>query len=120
MTLPRVERCEAALLRVPPHYPWRNHGATPVQAPDQRLRVAAYYIKTGTVKFPRAGCEHLLTQLLGFRREKHDDAIDGEPCVGPPTVYQGPSAAKRGHGTRPPWRGGGGPAQLTGADAPSS
>ena len=40
------------------------------------LRVAARYIKNGTVKFPRTGCEHLLTQLLGFGREKHDDAVD--------------------------------------------
>jgi hypothetical protein len=27
-------------------------------------------------KFPRAGCEQLLTQLLGFGGEKHDDAVD--------------------------------------------
>ena len=34
--------------------------------PIARLRVAARYIKTGVVKFPRQGCEQLLTQLLGF------------------------------------------------------
>jgi hypothetical protein len=28
------------------------------------------------VKFPRTGCEQLLTQLLGFGVEKHDDAVD--------------------------------------------
>jgi predicted phage terminase large subunit-like protein len=44
---------------------------------DKRvLRVAARYIKNGTVKFPRKGCEQLLTQLLGFGGEKHDDAVD--------------------------------------------
>jgi predicted phage terminase large subunit-like protein len=41
-----------------------------------RLRVAARYIKNGTVKFPRHGCEQLLTQLFGFGAEKHDDAVD--------------------------------------------
>jgi len=41
-----------------------------------RLRVAARYIKNGTVKFPRKECEQLLTQLLGFGVEKHDDAVD--------------------------------------------
>ena len=30
----------------------------------------------GVVKFPRTGCEQLLTQLLGFGAEKHDDAVD--------------------------------------------
>jgi hypothetical protein len=28
------------------------------------------------VKFPRHGCEQLITQLLGFGVEKHDDAVD--------------------------------------------
>jgi hypothetical protein len=27
----------------------------------------------GIVKFPRHGCEQLLTQLLGFEVKKHDD-----------------------------------------------
>jgi hypothetical protein len=29
------------------------------------------------VKFPRHGCEMLLTQLLGFGSEKFDDGVDG-------------------------------------------
>jgi hypothetical protein len=41
-----------------------------------RLRVAARYIKNGTVKVPRKECEQLLTQLLGFGVEKHDDVAD--------------------------------------------
>jgi phage terminase large subunit-like protein len=40
------------------------------------LRVAARYIKNGTVKFPRTGCETLLRQVLGFGAEKHDDLVD--------------------------------------------
>jgi predicted phage terminase large subunit-like protein len=48
----------------------------PIKDKRARLRVAARYIKNGTVKFPRTGCEQLLTQLLGFGSEKHDDAVD--------------------------------------------
>jgi predicted phage terminase large subunit-like protein len=47
----------------------------PIKDKRARLRVAARYIKMGIVKFPRTGCE-LLTQLLGFGVEKHDDAVD--------------------------------------------
>ncbi len=48
----------------------------PMKDKRARLRVAARYIKTGVVKFPGHGCEQLLTQLLGFGGEKHDDAVD--------------------------------------------
>jgi predicted phage terminase large subunit-like protein len=48
----------------------------PIKDKRARLRVAARYIKTGVVKFPRKGREQLLTQLLGFGSEKHDDAVD--------------------------------------------
>jgi predicted phage terminase large subunit-like protein len=48
----------------------------PIKDKRARLRVAARYIKNGTVKFPRSGCERLLTQLFGFGPEKHDDAVD--------------------------------------------
>lgn len=41
-----------------------------------RLRVAAVYIKNGTVRFPRTGCEDLLMQLFGFGIEEHDDMVD--------------------------------------------
>ena len=41
-----------------------------------RLRVAARYIKNDTVKFPRTGYEQLLTQLLGYGAEKHNDGVD--------------------------------------------
>jgi predicted phage terminase large subunit-like protein len=48
----------------------------PIKDKRARLRVAARYIKNGVVRFPRTGCEQLLTQLLGFGVEKHDDAVD--------------------------------------------
>jgi predicted phage terminase large subunit-like protein len=48
----------------------------PIKDKRARLRVAARYIKNGTVKFPKTGCEQLITQLLGFGVEKHDDAVD--------------------------------------------
>jgi len=48
----------------------------PIKDKRARLRVAARYIKNGTVKFPRTGCEQLLTQVLGFGSEKHDDMVD--------------------------------------------
>jgi predicted phage terminase large subunit-like protein len=51
-------------------------GMHPIKDKRVRLRVAARYIKLGVVKFPRTGCEQLLTQLLGFGSEKHDDLVD--------------------------------------------
>jgi predicted phage terminase large subunit-like protein len=48
----------------------------PIKDKRARLRVAARYIKNGTVKFPRKGCEELIKQLLGFGVEKHDDLVD--------------------------------------------
>jgi len=48
----------------------------PIKDKRARLRVAARYIKNGTVKFPRTGCEQLLNQLFGFGAEKSDDLVD--------------------------------------------
>jgi predicted phage terminase large subunit-like protein len=63
-----IEEMERRAFAVEPMHPIKDKRA--------RLRVAARYIKNGTVKFPRHGCEQLLTQLLGFGGEKHDDAVD--------------------------------------------
>lgn len=49
----------------------------PIADKRARLRVAARYIKNGTVLFPRTGCEKLIGQLLGFGSEEHDDLVDG-------------------------------------------
>jgi hypothetical protein len=38
----------------------------PMEDKRARLRVAARYIKLGIVKFPKVGCEQLLTQLVGL------------------------------------------------------
>ena len=52
------------------------HLRTPFErAKRARLRVVARYVKTGAVKFPRSGRVRLLGQLLGFGREKHDEAV---------------------------------------------
>jgi phage terminase large subunit-like protein len=63
-----IEELERRAFAVTPMHPIKDKRA--------RLRVAARYIKNGTVKFPRQGCEQLLTQLLGFGAEKSDDAVD--------------------------------------------
>jgi predicted phage terminase large subunit-like protein len=48
----------------------------PIKDNRSRFRVAARYIKNGTVKFPRQECEELINQLLVFGVEKHDDLVD--------------------------------------------
>lgn len=48
----------------------------PISDKRSRLRVAARYIKNGSVKFPRKGCEELLQQLFNFGSETHDDMVD--------------------------------------------
>lgn len=63
-----IEEMERAAFDVFPVRPTRDKRS--------RLRVAARYIKNGTVRFPRTGCELLLNQLFGFGIEKHDDAVD--------------------------------------------
>ncbi|MFA5080290.1 MAG: hypothetical protein WC472_01555 [Candidatus Paceibacterota bacterium] len=51
-------------------------GVRPGSDKTARLEVAASYIQNGTVLFPRKGAEELLTQLLGFGTEEHDDLVD--------------------------------------------
>ena len=48
----------------------------PIRDKRSRLIVAAPYIKTGIVKFPRTGAEDLLAALFGFGVESHDDLVD--------------------------------------------
>jgi len=45
---------------------------------DKRTRLAliTHLIKQGRVWFPRNGCEELISQLVGFGVEKHDDLAD--------------------------------------------
>lgn len=41
-----------------------------------RLSMAGSYMQIGKILFPRKGCEDLITQLLGFGVEMHDDLVD--------------------------------------------
>ena len=47
----------------------------PIKDKRARSRVAARYIKNGTVKLPRHGCQQLLAQLFWLGAEKHGDAV---------------------------------------------
>jgi len=51
----------------------------PIADKRARLRVAARFIKNGTVLFPRHGCEALIQNILGFGTDEHDDLCDA--CV---------------------------------------
>ena len=48
----------------------------PIKDKGARLRVAGRYITSSVVKFPRKGCQQLLTQRFGFGSEKRDGAGD--------------------------------------------
>ncbi len=51
---------------------------------DKRTRLAftSEFIKNATVLFPRTGCQDLITQIVGFGVEKHDDLADAfSMCV---------------------------------------
>jgi len=54
----------------------RVTGMRPGGDKQARLMVAAKFIKDGSVRFPRTGCEHLLRQLFNLGTEKHDDLVD--------------------------------------------
>lgn len=57
------------------HYPARG---VQVGRFDKRSRLASVsqFIKEGRILFPKKGCEHLITQLVHFGVEKHDDLMD--------------------------------------------
>ncbi len=41
-----------------------------------RLMTISTYIQNGMILFPRSGCEDLISQLVGFGIESHDDLVD--------------------------------------------
>ena len=49
-----------------------------VAGTDKRARLAiiAHWIHNGSILFPREGCKELITQLVGFGCETHDDLAD--------------------------------------------
>lgn len=54
----------------------RAEGVTPQGSKRERLTYISPLIKSGVVLFPRQGAEDLITQLVGFGVEKHDDLAD--------------------------------------------
>jgi phage terminase large subunit-like protein len=57
-----------------------------------RLALVSDFIKNGNILFPRKGCEALISQLVGFGVEKHDDLMDA-------FVLLATYAADKGHGS---------------------
>lgn len=51
-------------------------GIRPMGDKRARFETAAIYIKSGRVKFAMHGLEDLLTEMLGFGIEDHDDLVD--------------------------------------------
>lgn len=51
-------------------------GVTPTTDKRARLTSISSYITSGMVLFPEEGAEDLITQLLGFGTEEHDDMVD--------------------------------------------
>lgn len=63
------------------HEIMRKNGlaVVPMQAVgDKRARIAAacFYVKNGRVLFPKTGAENVITNLIGFGIEAHDDLAD--------------------------------------------
>ena len=57
-----------------------NHSATGVKVYGQdkyaRLSAVSFLVQDGKVLFPKVGAEDLITNLVGFGTEKHDDLAD--------------------------------------------
>lgn len=51
-------------------------GVKPITDKRSRLSLVTDKIERGVVRFPEKGCEELITQLIGFGVEKHDDLVD--------------------------------------------
>ncbi len=51
-------------------------GVTPKSDKRSRLSMIADKIERGVIVFPSSGAEELITQLIGFGVEKHDDLVD--------------------------------------------
>jgi predicted phage terminase large subunit-like protein len=51
-------------------------GVTPHSDKRSRLNMIADKIQRGVIVFPKKGAEQLITQLVGFGVEKHDDLVD--------------------------------------------
>ena len=65
-------------------------------AKADRLAAVSYLVQSGHVLFPREGAEELITQIIGFGLEKHDDLVDAfslllsklaHECHGPTCMF---------------------------------
>lgn len=52
------------------------HPMRPINDKRARLESIAPFVKDGTVMFCEQGCEELITQILNFGSEEHDDLVD--------------------------------------------
>jgi predicted phage terminase large subunit-like protein len=59
----------------------RTEGIPPHGDKRERLALTTAAIKEGLVKFPKNGAEELISQLIGFGVEKHDDLADAFSLV---------------------------------------
>jgi len=55
---------------------YKAEGVTPAGSKDERLRYVSHLVKNGKVQFPHSGTEALISQLINFGVETHDDLAD--------------------------------------------
>ncbi|MEK7452560.1 MAG: phage terminase large subunit, partial [Patescibacteria group bacterium] len=60
---------------------WSIEGIKQTSDKRSRLALTSYYIQNGTIIFPRAGAEELISQLIGFGIENHNDLCDAFSMV---------------------------------------
>ncbi|MEZ6255935.1 MAG: hypothetical protein R3B92_04165 [Patescibacteria group bacterium] len=53
-----------------------------------KIKLTSAAIKQGLIKFPRKGCKDLITQMVGFGVEKHDDIVDAFSIGALPLITQ--------------------------------
>jgi predicted phage terminase large subunit-like protein len=56
-------------------------GITPHGDKHERIMMTSMAIQNGQILFPKKGCEELISQLIGFGSEKHDDLADAFSMV---------------------------------------
>lgn len=81
-------------------------GVKPNQDKRTRLNMIAPHIRSGVVLFPRHGCKELITQLVGFGIEKHDDLVDALTLAVNEAVREDLAAPSIRIGTHNLWSGG--------------
>ena len=71
---------------------YKSHGS------DKRARLSlvSHLVQSGTVLFPRVGAEKLISQLIGFGTEKHDDLSDAF-CILVSSVIDQESSVPKGY-----------------------